>query len=254
MSEFIMEQSHDPVGAWEENARNAQTMMEFLFGLSRQNHGFSVEGRLHILEEMKEYLAAISDRALRSLYIKQIAESLQIDERAVLEKVRDKVQTDSARRAGRQKHNADEHNVKGLRSDPREEQILSMMICHPDMIQMVEDSKVLDSFYSERLKKLARIIMEGRMDQQENLHDLLSRVEEPQDQELIAALAMKGNWDEVQNIQSAGKALIHRIIRVRQKNDNPLVSKIISAQKNGQEDVLDLLRQKQQEIEHLHHN
>ncbi len=251
---FIMDQSHDPVGAWEENARKAKTMMEFLFELSRQNHGFSVEGRLRILEEMKEYLVQIRDRALRSLYIRQIAESLQIDEKAVLEKVRDRLQTDSAKNTSLQTKEQNTDSLTGLRSDPREEQIISMMICHPDMIAMVKDSNVLDSFYSERLRKIARMIMDAKMDSRGHLHDLLAGITEPQDQELIAALSMKGNWGEVENIEQAGQSLIHRIIRVRQKNDNPLVSKIISAQKNGQEDVFDLLRQKQREIEQLNHN
>ncbi len=251
---FIMEQSHDPVGAWEGKAGKAKTMMEFLFELSRQNHGFSVEGRLQILEEMKEYLVQIRDRALRSLYIRQMAESLQIDEKAVLEKVRDRIQADSAKNTNLQAKAKKTDSLAGLRSDAREEQIISMMICHPDMTAMVKESNVLDFFYSERLRKIAGMIMDGRMAGRENLHELLAGVTDPQDQEMIAALSMKGNWDEVENIEQAGQALIRRIIRIRQKNDNPLVSKIISAQKNGQDDVLELLRQKQREIEQLNHH
>ncbi len=254
---FIMGQDGDPVAAWEQKAGEAKNMMEFLFDLSRQNHGFSLEGRLAILEEMKDYLVQIKDSALRSLYIRQVAEYLGIDEKAVLEKVREKIQA-----GGRNSENFRENSgartdavpAAPLQSDPREEQIITMMLSCPEVIEMVVESRVLDAFYSDRLRKIARRIIDSGFGQHGNVNELLNQVPSLQDQELIAALSMKGDWEDGQDMTAAADTLIRRIIRVRKKEENPIVSRIISAQKDGQEDVFDLLRQKQQELQTLHHH
>ena len=72
-------------------AEKAKTIMQFLLKLAMDTHGLSVEGRVKILDEMKQHLALIQDSALRSLHVRQLSETLNIDERAVLEKVRDEI-------------------------------------------------------------------------------------------------------------------------------------------------------------------
>lgn len=73
--------------AFNELALSAKTMMQFLLQVSIDTHGLSVEGRIRILDDMKKQLILIHDSALRSLYVKELAETLNIDEKAVLEKV-----------------------------------------------------------------------------------------------------------------------------------------------------------------------
>ncbi len=254
---FIMGQDGEAVAAWEQKAGEAKNMMEFLFDLSRQNHGFSLEGRLAILEEMKEYLVHIKDSALRSLYIRQVAEYLGIDEKAVLEKVREKIQTGSKRPANFRENAGDRPDAvsaTSLQSDPREEQIITMMLSCPEVIGMVVESKVLEAFYSDRLRGIATMIIDSGFGQHGNVNELLSQIPLPRDQEFVVALSMKGDWEDGQDMTAAAETLIRRIIRVRKKEENPIVSRIISAQKDGQEDIFELLRQKQQEIQTLHHH
>jgi len=45
-----------------------------------------------------------------------------------------------------------------------------------------------------------------------------------------------------------------RIIKIKNKTDNLIISKIISAEKGCNADVMDLLKQKQQEIQRLHNS
>lgn len=69
-------------------AMKAVSAIEFLSEISIKKHGLSIEGRVAILEEIKVYIAAIQDSTARSLYIREIAYRLGIDESAVVEKVR----------------------------------------------------------------------------------------------------------------------------------------------------------------------
>ena len=51
-------------------------------------HGLSVDGKVQVVSELSAAIAAIQDRMARSLYIKDLAERLQVDESAILERVR----------------------------------------------------------------------------------------------------------------------------------------------------------------------
>ena len=66
----------------------AQGIIPFLMDSAVKKHGLSIEGKIRIISEMKEPLGSISDNVRRSLYIKELAECINIDEFAVLEKIR----------------------------------------------------------------------------------------------------------------------------------------------------------------------
>ncbi|MBW1758843.1 MAG: DNA primase [Deltaproteobacteria bacterium] len=75
-------------GSFEKAAGNALGVMPFLMKSAVKKHGFSIEGKINIMSDLKAPLAAISDSVARSLYIKKAAELIDIDETAVLEKIR----------------------------------------------------------------------------------------------------------------------------------------------------------------------
>ncbi|WP_022668406.1 DNA primase [Desulfospira joergensenii] len=242
---FVMSRGRD---AWDGVAKGAKTIMEFLLHLSMETHGLTVEGRVKILEDMKAYLAEISDSALRSLYVKELSETLNIDEKAVLEKVRDQVN----RKGSHAPRGRLEEEIP-KESDPLEEQLVSMMLNFPETIPDLIQAKVFDFFQSDRLRKIAQLISRTDPGDSGLVNEILGRVGGEADQELIASLAMKGSMakeeEKVENIHETAGDIIKRFIRVRKKNENKITTKIISAERGGDADVMELLKLKQQEIQ-----
>jgi DNA primase len=252
---FVMKNGKD---AFNSLAKEAKTVMQFLLGLAMDTHGLTVEGRIKILDEMKQHLALIQDSALRSLYVRELAETLNIDEKAVLEKVREayvlKNTKQSPLMAKAMLKNKDKdqgQDQESLVSDPREMQILSIMLNFPELIPIVVEKEVISCFYSKRLKGVAKKIIATKFDKDAFITNVMAKTEDNQDQELIASLAMKdlsGNED----MHKTAIILMNRIIKIRRKNENILTTKIISAEKGCDNDVMALLKKKQQEIQQLH--
>ena len=253
---LVLPQGNDPDSyvvkhgqkAFNELALNAKTMMQFLLQVSIDTHGLSVEGRIRILDDMKQHLILIQDSALRSLYVKELAETLNIDEKAVLEKVREQY----LNHPGEKSFLSDgkKQDAK-LESDRREEQMISLMLNYPEIIGEIKDKEVLDSFYSEKLKRLAQKILSMDPKKEAFITNVMAGMENTEDQELIASYAMDDFFSE-QDIHQTALSIIHRIIRVRKKQENTLTTKIISAEKGCDSDLMDLLKQKQAEIQQLH--
>jgi len=220
--------------------------MQFLLQVSIAAHGLSVEGRIRVLDDMKQYLILIQDSALRSLYVKELSETLNIDEKAVLEKVREQYLNHEAKRPVDGKKDEEK-----LESDRREEQMISMMLNYPEIIDKIKDADVLKFFYSEKLKRIAKKIISVDPNNDAFITNVMARMENNEDQELIASYAMNDFFLE-EDIHEKALSLMNRIIRVRTKQENTLTSKIISAEKGCDSELMDLLKQKQAQIQQLH--
>jgi len=235
--------------AFDALAKNARTVMQFLLKVSIDAHGLSVEGRIQILDDMKQHLIAIEDSALRSLYIKDLAETLNIDEKAVLEKVRELYLNHAAKRSFSIDEKKDEDK---LASDRREEQMISLILNYPEIIDEIKKRDVLDSFYSEKLKRIAKKIISVDPGKEAFITDVMAKIPTSEDQELIASFAMNDFFSESEDIHKMALSIINRIIRVRKKHENTLTTKIISAEKGCDSDLMELLKQKQIENQQLH--
>ncbi len=235
-------------------ADEAQTVMQFLLHLAMKTHGSSVEGRIKVLDEMKQHLTLISDSALRSLHVRELAETLNIDEKAVLEKVREAYVKQNTGQVPLIPF-GDESGVpeQGLASDRREQQILAMMLLHPELIPGVIEKRVIQAFYSKKLQGLAQVIVNTSRDTDTFMTAVMAKVSSERDQELIAAMAME-DFSGTEDLVKTANALMDRIIKIKNKTDNLIISKIISAEKGCNADVMDLLKQKQQEIQQLHNS
>jgi DNA primase len=252
---LVLPQENDPDSyvvkngekAFNELASKAKTIMQFLLQVAIDTHGMSVEGRIRILEEMKQQLILIQDSALRSLYVKELAETLNIDERAVLEKVKEQYLS----RPEKKSFLMDEKKENDkLESDRREEQMISLILNYPEIIDEIKNKDVLKYFYSERLKHLAQKILSVDPDKKAFITNVMAGMENTEDQELIASYAMD-DFSSEQDIRKTALSIIHRIIRVRKKQENTLTTKIISAEKGCDSDLMDLLKEKQAEIQQL---
>ena len=93
---LVLPEGYDPdsylfefgVDAFLDLVSQAQGIISFLMDSAVKKHGLSNEGKIRVISEMKEPLASINDSVARSLYIKDLAECINIDESAVLERVR----------------------------------------------------------------------------------------------------------------------------------------------------------------------
>jgi DNA primase len=233
--------------AFIELASNARTVMQFLLQVSMDTHGSSVEGRIKVLEDMKQHLILIQDSALRSLYVKELAETLHIDEKAVLEKVREYYLDNSVSTLNHCKENEND-----LESDRREEQIISMMLNHPETIPLIKTKEVIKYFYSERLKHLAAKILSVDPDNNAFITSVMTKMDNNRDQEILASYAIQDSFSE-EDVHGTALSLINRIIRIRIKQENTLTNKIISAEKGCDSELIELLKKKQEEIQQLHH-
>lgn len=233
-------------------AESAKSVMQFLLQLALDTHGTSVEGRIKVLNDMKQYLAMIQDTALRSLYVRELAETLNIDERAVLEKVRDAYVRETHKSAPLiPPGGAVEKPDESLASDPREKQVLAMMLHHPELIPEIVERDVVNAFYSKHLQALAQVIISTPREGENFITAVSARVADDRDQELIASMAME-DFCGTEDIGGTARILMDRIIKIKKKTDKQLLSKIIRAEKGCNADVMSLLKQKQQEIRQLH--
>jgi len=243
---YVMEHGRE---AFNKLALQAKTIMQFLLQVSIDTNGLTVEGRIKILNDMKQYLTGIQDSALRSLYVKELAETLNIDEKAVLEKVRE--QYLQSQHSTSQSYLIDEKkNEEKLESDRREEQVISMVLNYPEIIDDIKNTGVLECFYSEKLKLIGQRIISISPDKNAFITNIMAKMENSEDQKLIASLSMNDSFLE-KDIQKTALSLINRIIRVRKREENILTSKIISAEKGCDSELMELLKEKQAEIQQL---
>ena len=244
---FIMEFGKQ---AFLEKASEAMTVLQFLIKLSIDNHGNSIQGRVAVLDEMKLYLSQIQDSALRSLHIRELAEKLNVDEKAVLEKVRDELFLRK-----KSKPFVVDEEVSDLEdtheSIRREKQMIAMMLQYPEINKEVKERHVLDFFYSERLKKIGKKALSFECDKDQFLPKFMANIKDNKELEVIAPLIISDS-DNIKGVFGKSVHLMQRIIKLRKKSDNSLTNKIKTAEKNCDSDVFELLAKKQSEIRQLH--
>lgn len=229
-------------------ASKAKTMMRFLLDNAIETHGHSVEGRINVLNEMKQYFVFVEDSVLISVYVKMLSETLNIAEKAVLEKIRAEVIHEKEKKTRLfQKLN----DKDPLDSDRREEQLISLMLNYPEILHTIKKKKVLDYFYSKQLKRIGKIIIGSDPESGAFVTDVMAKMDSDEDQNRVAEYAMKDFFLE-DDVEQLAVSIANRIIVIRKKQESTLTGKIISAEKGSDSDVIDLLKQKQAEIQELH--
>jgi DNA primase len=115
-------------------AEQALSIIPFLMASAIEKHGLSIEGKIRILTDLQQPLAALKDdKVARSLYIKELAERIDVEEAAVLEKIRDA--------------SAAKTTVVGQsenKSNRMERQIITMLLQFPDIIPELNGHEVLE--------------------------------------------------------------------------------------------------------------
>ena len=262
---LVLPTGHDPDSyvfehgpeAFLEAASESPGIITFLMNRAVDKHGLSTEGKIHIISELQQTLAAINDSVAQALYIKQLAERIGIAETAILERIRDITVNKSRIGATDDPSNAplsgsqigvEEESVlevkgpDGIFTGNRiERQIIAMMIQFPEILPDVNNYKVLELFNDEMLKGIGESILEFNPTSAEQVSELMSQVGDKQKQALIASLAMGDeSWNRKGCLRLLGKfvesgrklregGVLERQIKAAEKsNDHALLLQLLS--------------------------
>jgi DNA primase len=235
-------------------ADNAQSVMRFLMDSAMKKHGLSIEGKIRVISELKEPLASINDTLERSLYVKELAEGLGIDEAAVLEKVKEI----SAKNMGRAKHikwskhnkfpgpqNASDNIKKNVLSDKwirLEQQIIAMMLQYPQILLEIDRRNILAFIEDDALRSIGHLILEHMGTSDKNVSEIIDLITDEKQKNMVTALAFgEDQWDDESCL-----GVIDRFESIRDKNEKALLDKIKVAEKNNDLKLLaNLLNEKQ---------
>jgi DNA primase len=245
-------------------AANAPGIITFLMNCAIDKHGLSTEGKVRIIKEMQEPLAAINDRVAQSLYIQQLAERIGIAENAVLERISEvsaqKSKIVSAEngppgsagpvhRSGSREADSGSRRSSTVATGNRfERQIVAMMLQFPDILPEVNRLNTLNYFENDALIHIGENILKSNLASTDQVSELMSRVDSEQDQTLIASLAM---GDESWNMKGC-RRLLGKFVDNGQKlrDRGVLEEQIKTAEKNNDHGLLlKLLSQKQKMAE-----
>jgi len=263
---MILPEGHDPDSyisqagreAFLDKAKTAPGLVTFLFDMAVKRHGMGTEGKIKIVADLSGTLAVINDQVARSLYVKELAERLNIDENAILAKIRESVDRGRQPRLRALPATPGDTGQDGpgrpvvSRGTRLERQILAMMIQYPDIIKDIEDRDLLKQFADGPLKTIGQKVLEGRRQGKVDIPDLMSILDNAAEQELAAELAM-GNelwhrWDRRKCLQ-----LIGQLEKSRARREDDLLQRIKAAEaENNQPLLLQLLKEKQSQAKERH--
>jgi DNA primase len=242
---LVLPDGHDPdsylrengAGPFEKAASQAPGIISFLIDQSIGMHGLSTEGKIRIVTDLKGPLAAINDNVARSLYIKQLAERIGLEENIILEKIRKDSSEKGKKDIRRQKDSADR---KGSRL---EQQIIAMMLQFPAILPEIKKYNVIEFVENRDLRAIGKTILEHQISSVQQISAILNHVENPEQQRLISALALvEESWDE----SGCMKLIIQFVKNGQRRRDHQILDQIKVAEKeNDQETLIRLLREKQ---------
>jgi len=234
----------------------AKSLMSFLIDSAVKKHGLSIEGKIRVISELNEPLASISDNVARSLYIKKLAESINIDESTVREKIR-KISVrkkDRSKRSiwsnndlARSKHktgvsdNVQGKDLKG-KWNRLERQIITMMLQFPQILSKISESNIINLFEDNDLKSIGQLLLKYKERPEIRVSDIMNLIEDKEQRDMVASLAI---GEDIWN-HEACLGIINRFESLRKRNENTLIEKIKAAEKNNDFELLTkLLNQKQ---------
>jgi DNA primase len=248
---LVLPPGHDPDSFLRENgpdafvkaADNALGMIPFIIEMAVRAHGLSLEGKIKVVAEVQEALAAVQDTVARALYVKQLAERLDIDETAIMEKI--------GRLAGSQNARSTLPTIGGQAtamadSSRLETQIIAMMLCYPAMIPEIIARNLIDHFEDTQFKAIAQMIVRRADAEAAGAADLISLVEDPKYRSILAKLAISEyHWDR----QGCERLLTQFEARLQRRAKDILQRQIEAAEKNNDLALLSkLLIRKQQQV------
>ncbi|MFZ0727970.1 MAG: DNA primase [Desulfobacterales bacterium] len=250
---FIFEYGADVFDA---AAQEALDIIPFLLESAIKENGLSVEGRVRIVSKLKGPLNAVSDSVARSLYVRMVAERLEIDERALLEKLRQATggSPDARRMPMAEPAVA---TVSGQRAafaagagSRVEKQIIAMMLQVPHASKILARLDALALFEDPFLARLGKLILEVYDRWKNNapataapsaaadnrwLADVMAGLADDADRRAIADAAIHAeSWD----LEGCEKQILHFVETARKRRSHHDIEHRIKAAVHEKDDKL----------------
>lgn len=215
---------------------SAKGIITFLIDSAISKYGLSLEAKIKILSDLQKPLAALHDKADRLIYIKELSERIQIEESAILEKIR----AIPGHEIGVKTDGTGELNPKNR----LERQIVAMMLQFPESIAEIKKHRVVEYIRDDKLKTIGQTILEHDNGMTIQAPDLMTLIEDQQLQSLISDLTFDDNvWDRESCIKQ-----IKQFLSSRDQRASQLKREIAAAEKEKNYELLNKLLQKKQAL------
>lgn len=222
-------------------SEKALGIVPFLADSAIRKHGLSIEGRLAVINDMKPVLGMVEDSVARSLYIRDLAHKIGVDEKAVLEKVQEHIPETQGPVQDEPRAGRPQVHVQVSRFGDMERQIVAMMLQYPQMIEECRNHGVVEYFEDPCFKSIGRMIMEYRGDMNTMASILTTRALDEETRRTISALAI----GDIPYLYKNCVNLLHQYITSRKKMDNSLSQRIrLAEERNDQELLIRLIHEK----------
>lgn len=253
---LILPSGHDPDSylfefggeAFKNIAKKGLSTISFLIESEIKEYGLSLEGKVKIIAQISKLLGAVNDNVLRSLYIKELSERVGVDESAIMEKIRGIINKNSqADRVNFYPAPDEPPNMfqpdffpEGATASPGknlrvERHIVAMMLRFPEVLPKIEEKNVLEYFNDTSLKFLGKTILENSSGQKNEPFEILSRLQNHEQKNLLASLAI---GDEILEIKKFNRFIARFIEAEKKSKEISLLKKIKSAEKSNDEKML----------------
>ncbi len=263
---LVLPEGHDPDSylgefggdAFLNAASKAPGVITFLLDSTVAKHGLSTQGKVRIMDEMQGALARINDSVARSLYIKKIAERLDIDENAVLEKIRQGATKPLGPVAGKigsprgfdaESNARDDYcNLQPLQVDKLEREIVVMMLQFPEFISEIRSSDIVEKFENTDLRTICRIILQQPDQSDWAVSDLLDQLQDERLKSTVSALSLRehASGSDALWTQKGCRRLLHQFEERCRRKETELLKRIQAAEENNDQNLLlNLLKEKQ---------
>jgi DNA primase len=252
---LILPEGHDPDSfvaefgekAFMEAADRAVEPMEFLIQRAVAAHGLSPEGKIRIVTQLAEPLAGIQDPLARSVYIRALSETIGIEEAAILDTVR----KDARKGATETRNETAAANVttmpETVKGERLERQIVTMMLHFSEILPEIKRQNILNRFQNPVLKRIGERLLNTA--EQNGKTAMYTGFDDPECESLLASLAVETPPDvcesEFWNVDGCLRVL-RKFYALRERETDPLISKIEAAEKQQDSTLLmELLKEKQ---------
>jgi DNA primase len=254
---FVFERGAD---AFQSAADGARGAIPFLLDTAVGKHGLTIEGKVRIVSELIEPLATIGDEIKQSLYIREVAERLVIDEQAIrsrMQQARDRLPAaaNSAPEESQRQH----RDPVLTRSARIERHLVAMMLQVPAVLPDFDRNRVLDYFENDSLQALGATILKRYMENRSRVEfdtaevdvsdrfasEVLDSVNDEHQRRLITELTAR---EETWSLEGCRKLIAHFAETGRSRSTARDISrKIKEAERNKDNRLLEkLLEEKQQ--------
>jgi DNA primase len=214
-----------------------------------------VEGKISIISDLSKQLSLIDDDVAMSLYVKELSERINVDEKPILLRIREAKSQKSLIEPHRQVIGGNLRGQSDLKESSlleqinqgfrQESKIIEMMLQFPEVMPEIRMYNVLNYFGNDELKSIGEIILKFEGQKSDLVSEVLKGIEDEKKKPIISKLAI---GEEIWDIKGCRKLINQYILfnknRKLQKAKNTREIKDAEKEENH-ESILRLLAEKQ---------